>query len=137
MTNNNAYFELQVGVDLFADGDNVSPAGPDETLSQDPIFNLESHLSYDLTKDIFISADDYGHWGGKEEIDGAKVADSETATNTVGVTLGYNLAPSFQLLFQYKTDVDVENGLETHFALVRFMYARDVGYLFGKTAAGK
>ena len=133
----NAYFELQVGVDLFADGDDVAPAPINTTLSQDPIFNLESHLSYDLTKDIFISADYYGHWGGEQEVDGFTVVNSETATQTIGFTLAYSLSPSYQLLFQYKSDIDVDNGLEQQAIVFRFLYACDVGYLFGKTAAGK
>ena len=34
-----------------------------QDLAQDPIYNLESHLSY-LTKALAISFDYYGHWGG-------------------------------------------------------------------------
>lgn len=122
----NLYFELQVGGDFFTT--NHSYTAADANMDQDPIFNLESHLSYDVTKAFWVSADYYYHYGGKTEVDGVKNDDS-LSNHAVGMTLGYNLTPSYQLLFQYKADVSVESGLPTQTALFRFLYVTDFGSL--------
>ena len=59
--NHPIYFEVTAGTDFFTTNDDYM-GGQD--LAQDPIYNLESHLSYDLTKALAISFDYYGHWGG-------------------------------------------------------------------------
>lgn len=123
--NHNAYFEVLLGGDFLTDNDDYGPNSA--TMSQDPIFNLESHLSYDLTKDWWIAADFYGHWGGEKTVD--HVSFDSINTQTVGGTLAYNLTPGWQVLFQYKGDVAVENGIPAQTFLVRLLYATDIGKL--------
>lgn len=124
----NLYFELQVGGDFFTT--NHSYTAANLNMDQDPILNIESHLSYDVTKAFWVSADYYYHNGGKKEVDGVKLSDSTVNSHTVGMTLAYNIAPSWQLLFQYKADVYAENGLPTQTALFRFLYVTDFGSLY-------
>ena len=130
----NAYFELQVGGDFFTKNDSFGKL--DQDMNQDPIFNLESHLSYDLTKALFVSADYYYHGGGETEVGNFKQDDS-LSNSILGMTLGFNIAPNYQLLFQYKGDVHTESGLQTQAFTFRFLYACDLGSLTGKATALK
>lgn len=122
----NLYFEVTTGVDFFADNDEYQ--GNDE-LSQDPLFNLESHLSYDLTKNLAVSFDYYGHWGGDSDVNDVH-QDASINTQTIGGTVTYGFAPGWQLLLQYREDVKVDNGVEAEVIQARIFYATDFGKLF-------
>ena len=134
LAGHNAYFELTLGGDFFLENDDFGPES--SSLEQDPVFNLETHVNYDITDSFFVSGDYYYRHGGETEIDGLR-QDDTLNTHTLGFSLGYNIATNYQLLFQYQHDVDVDSGLPTQALTFRFMYACDVGYLFGKSAAGK
>ncbi len=99
-------------------------------MAQDPLFNLESHLSIDLAKNWAVSFDYYGHWGGSTELDDVEVANSEINSQTIGGTLTYSFAPGGQLLLQYKEDVKNDNGIEVEVVQARIFYATDFGNLF-------
>lgn len=113
------YFEVTTGFDFFTDNEDYQG---DTTLSQDPLFNLESHLSFNATSALVISGDYYGHWSGNTEVDGV---DQHAAINTqtLGMTLSYNFTPAWQLLLQYKEDVKVNNGVEAQVLHLRVFYA--------------
>jgi len=118
--NHNAYFEITVSGDFFTDNNDYGATGT--TQSKDPLFNLESHLSYDLTKDWWISADFYGRWGGAISYD-QLTGISRTNTQAIGGTLAYNIIPGWQILMQYRGDVAVDNGYQTQTFLARLLYA--------------
>lgn len=122
----NLYFEVTTAVDFFTDNDDFRG---NQTLSNDPQFNLESHISYDLTKSLALSLDYYGHWGAASEVDGVDQHDSLN-TQSLGTTLAYNFAPGWQFMLQYRQDVQVEGGAEEQKVLARIFYATDFGNLF-------
>ena len=129
------YFELQVAGDFYTNNTDVllNPAtGATGSMSQSPGLTVESHLSYDVTKLFWASADYYYHYVGKQSVNSTTLANTGGPGSTVGLTLGYNIAPGFQLLFQYKADAYVENGPQTQTALFRFLYLTDLGGLMGK-----
>lgn len=111
--------DLTASVDFFTDNDKVGPT--DAKMSQDPIFNFETHLSYDINKNFFTSVDYFYHNGGKTTVAGVK-NDDAIDTHAAGVTLGFMLSPSYQLLFKYKQDLAVENGLKTSTIGTRLAY---------------
>ena len=124
--NHNLYAEVTVGGDFVTD--NTDYLAKSTTLSEEPTFNLESHLSYDLTKDWWLAADFYGHWGGAQSYDtydGLNRVNSQS----VGGTLGYNLTSNWSVLFSYKSDVYVENGVAAQSFLVRLAYATNLDQL--------
>lgn len=121
------YFEVTTGVDFFTDNDEGSN---NSTISQDPLFNLESHLSYDLTKSLALSLDYYGHWGGSSDVDGVNQHDCAD-TQSLGTTLAFGFAPGWQTLLQYRRDVKVaDDGPEAEIVQARLFYATDFGKLF-------
>ncbi|MGD9948205.1 MAG: transporter [Desulfobulbus sp.] len=121
------YFEVAPSIYVY--GDNDDYLGNNE-LSQDPLFALESHLSYDLTKNLVFSLDYYGQWGGDSEVNGADVFGSEINTQTIGATMAFNFAPGWQFLFQYKEDVKADYGVEAQVVQARIFYATNFGNLF-------
>lgn len=130
----NAYIELHLGGVFQTDNDNsTNPVtGLRDTKSTEPIFKLESHLSYDVTKSFMISGDFYYQNGGKDSFNGVNVPFSKLEASTIGGTLAYNIAPGFQAMFQYTHDIDVENGFKAQTILFRLLYACDLESLVGK-----
>lgn len=111
--------DLTASADFFTDNKKVGPT--DAKMSQDPIFNFETHLSYDINKTFFTSLEYFYHNGGKTTLAGVE-NDDAVNTHAAGVTLGFMLSPSYQLLFKYKQDLSVENGLKTGTIGTRLAY---------------
>lgn len=111
--------DLTASVDIFGDNTKFGPTGV--TMSQDPIFNFETHVSYDINKSFFTSFDYFFHNGGETKVAGLKQDDAVT-THAAGVTMGFMLSPSYQLLFKYKQDLSVDNGLKTGTIGTRLAY---------------
>ncbi len=78
-----------------------------DTLSTDPIFQLEAHLTRDLTEQLWGSLDSTWVTGGKSSIDG----DSGDSLNNLGVgfTLGYHITDNLSLTAGYMATVN-DNG---------------------------
>lgn len=133
-----AYGEVTLGIDEFTN--NTDFGSNHQTLSQRPIFNVEGHLSYDLTKVVFAAVDFYGHYGGTYEINpiGTTVLGSRVGAlgqSAIGATLAYSFAPGFQIMAQYRGDVAVANGTQGNIFLLRFLWATDLNSLLGNPNA--
>lgn len=124
----NLYAEIQFHAQFYTDNTDFTAAGL--TLSTAPEFDLESHLSYDITKSCWASVDFYSAWGAKNSVNGVSQNDA-LSTQTIGGTLAYSFAPGFQLALQYTTDIAVRNGTQNNTVLVRFLWATDLKGLFG------
>ena len=123
----NLYIECTTGFDFFTTNDDFNG---NHSLKQDPVFNLESHISYDVIKDVALSFDYYGHWGGDKQVDDVDQPNSGANSQTIGGTIAYNFAPGWQFLLQYKQDVANENGIEAEVIQARIFYAFDLGKMF-------
>jgi hypothetical protein len=125
------YGEVQVAGQFYTNN-NAFPVSNTETgtLSQTPEFDLECHLSYDVTKTMWASFDYYGNWGACQKLNGNSLANSIN-TQTVGLTLAYSFAPGYQLALQYKSDVGVRSGTQNNIVLARFLWATDLKGIFG------
>jgi hypothetical protein len=100
------------------------------SLRQDPEVALEAHISYDLTKSMWASADYFGRWLSNQKWQGISLNNSEN-TQTVGLTMAYAFSPGYQLAFQYQTDVTTKSGTQNQVFLARFIWATDLKGLFG------
>ena len=123
----NLYIECTTGFDFFTTNDDFNG---NYSLKQDPVFNLESHISYDIIKEVALSFDYYGHWGGDKQVDDVDQPNSGADSQTIGGTIAYNFAPGWQFLLQYKQDVANENGIEAEVVQARIFYAFDLGKMF-------
>ncbi len=107
------WLEVAVNAQFYFDNYNaLGPEGNKVTSSKDPTFGGEAHLSYDLTKEFFGSADYYYMYGGETILDGARQNDWGS-THTVGVTFAYMLNPRTQVMTNFNTDAAVYNGIRT------------------------
>ena len=133
-------FEVIPGHNLYLEGivqsqfytNNQSSANPGGTtstansgsLGQSPELAPEAHISYDLTKTMFVAVDYYGQFLSKQSFNGHDLH-NPLSTNTIGLSFAYSFAPGYQLMLQYKGDVAVQNGPQTNTFLARFLWATD------------
>ncbi|MCG3149091.1 MAG: hypothetical protein PCFJNLEI_02550 [Verrucomicrobiae bacterium] len=75
-----------------------------QTLSTDPLFHLEAHLTRDITEHFWASFDTTWKAGGKASLDG--VEGSSLNTLAVGITLGYQINDNLSLTAGYMTTVN-------------------------------
>jgi hypothetical protein len=82
--------------------DNTDYVG--HTLSTDPMFQVEVHLTRDLTEQFWVSADLTSMTGGKSSIDGV---DGDSLNNLgVGFTLGYQINDNLSFTAGYMATVN-------------------------------
>jgi len=84
-------------------GKNTDYAGG-KTLETDPSFQLDAHLTRDLTEHFWGSIDGAYYTGGKASIDG--VSGSSLSNLGVGLTLGYQINDNLNLTVGYKSTVN-------------------------------
>lgn len=80
------WLETYVSAQLFTDNNNFRVNGA-QTLSQNPIFRVEEHLSRNLTDALWLSADAYYNVGGETSIDGI-AQDNMASTLRLGTGMG-------------------------------------------------
>jgi hypothetical protein len=95
--------EFLPGIWLF--GDNTDFIG--KTLSTEPMFQLEAHLTRDFAANLWGSIDVISYTGGKATIDG--VAGSSLNNLGIGGTLGYQINPHLQMNLSYSSTVNDKN----------------------------
>ena len=132
-------FENQLGLAKVQPVAKQRPLGPAlhvEVISR-KFPTLEAHVSFDITKSVWISGDYYAHFGGLQTFTLPQFGFNDfglgsTSTNTFGVTMAFALAPGYQLLLQYRGDVSQRNGPSQNIFLTRFLWATDLGSILGK-----
>jgi hypothetical protein len=110
--------ELLPAVWLF--GDNDDYVG--QTMETDPLFQLDAHLTRDLTERFWGSLDGVWYYGGKASINGVS---GEKLDNTgLGVTLGYQINDNLNLTVTYKSTIndDDADDLRMDNFMVTFVY---------------
>jgi hypothetical protein len=124
----NLYGEIQFHGQFYTNNNDYGATSA--TLSTNPEFDLEAHLSYDVTKSFWASADFYSVWGAQNSVNGVSQHDA-LSTQTLGGTLAYSFAPGYQLALQYTTDVGVRTGTQNNTVLARVIWATDLKGLMG------
>ena len=94
---------LEVLPSLWLFGDNTDFMG--ETLSTDPTFQLESHLTRDLTGSLWTSLDATWKIGGKATVGDGEEGDS-IDTLGVGFTLGYQVNDNLGFTCGYMSSIN-------------------------------
>jgi len=104
-TNNNDYFHQGVS---------------GKTQSTAPLYSLESHISYDFTKQFMLSLDYYYDRGGKHKTDGVRYGKRDN--HAVQLSAGINFTPKHKLLLQYMQTLAVENGYKINQFGIRYFF---------------
>ena len=108
-------------VTIFGDNDDPSNGG---TLSQEPLFKLETHVTHNLSSGFWLSLDSVYTFGGETEIDGTAQNDAQRSFG-LGSSLGLQVSKSLGLKVTYGKTVDHnENGLDGEFIRLTLTYAK-------------
>jgi Putative MetA-pathway of phenol degradation len=75
-----------------------------KTLTTDPIYQLDAHLTRDLYQRAWVSLDATTMMGGASSINGVKT--SKPNTQMLGLTLGYQVNNNMNLSFTYKSTIN-------------------------------
>jgi hypothetical protein len=139
--------ELVPSVTLFGDNDALrsltiedgAPVFFSRTLTQDPLYKVEGHLTRDITKELWVSADAMYVGGGETSLDGVAQDDSQ-ASFGVGFTVAYKVSEKVELRAlwgDYLTDE--EDGVDTSMVWLRMTYAWNptADRLAGQAAAAR
>jgi hypothetical protein len=93
--------ELLPSIWFYKDNDNSFS----QTLSQDPMYTLETHITRDITQQIFVSLDYFIQRTGETSLDGIKQNNAHTS-NSLGATIGYMLNAQTQFQLRYASTLN-------------------------------
>jgi hypothetical protein len=110
--------ELLPAVWLFGDNDDYLG----QTLETDPMFQIDAHLTRDLTEHLWGSLDGAWYTGGQASVDG--VEGEELDNLGLGFTLGYSINDNLNLTFGYKSTLndDAPDDLRMDMFMVSLVY---------------
>jgi len=110
--------ELIPSVWLFAENDDFIG----QKLENDPLWQLEAHLTHDFTRSFFGSLDLLYRRGFQSEINGVEVGD-ELDIGNFGFTLNYQATDNLTLRASYSSNVFGDNDLDNSIIRLQFVYA--------------
>lgn len=114
-------FALESTVDATFYTDNDDYGTESATLSTDPLFSLQTHLSYNVTDTFWVGMGHYYYSGGETEISGVD-QDDKNKTQALRFSASFNLAPNVIMLLQYQTETKRDNGLKQDYVGTRLAY---------------
>jgi hypothetical protein len=110
-------FELTPSVWLFAENDDFVG----QTLKNDPLWQLEAHLTHDFTRHFFGSLDALYRSGFQSEINGVEVGDDVEIGN-VGFTFNFQVTDNVTLRTSYLSNVFGDDNLDNSILKMMFAY---------------
>jgi hypothetical protein len=93
-----------------------------QKLENDPVWQLEAHLTHDFTRTFFASLDVLYRGGFQSEINGVEVGDDLNIGN-IGVTLNYQVTDNFAIRTGYSSNVFGDDDLDNSIIRLQFVYA--------------
>jgi hypothetical protein len=111
-------FELIPSVWLFAENDDFVG----QRLDNDPLWQLEAHLTHDFTKGFFASLDALFRGGFQSEINGTELGD-ELDVGNIGFTLNFQITDNVTMRTGYSSNVFGDKNLDNSILRMQFVYA--------------
>jgi hypothetical protein len=109
VTHFNPTWALDLITDVTVNGDNDDAGPTSATLKQDPSYESQAHLRYNLSQATMFAVD-YGiKYGGNEKIDGVSQGDRQR-TQYARLTAQTFITPTLQLQGQVGADLEHYNG---------------------------
>jgi len=109
--------EITPSVWLFDENDDLVG----NSLENDPLWQLEGHLTHDFTPTLFGSLDLLYRGGFQSEINGDEVGD-ELNIGNVGFTLSYQLTDNAAIRMSYSSNVFGDDDLDSSIIRLQFVY---------------
>lgn len=120
----NFYFDFEPSIEFFTDNDEFGATKANQDM--DPIFRIDTHISYDFTPQFRLSLDYFYDRGGErsywDRTSLRRIYSDEKDNHAVQVSAFLQLAPKHQLLVQYLRELEVENGFKTSMVGFRYFY---------------
>ena len=110
--------EIIPSVWLFAENDDFVG----KQMENDPLWQLESHLTHDFTRNFFGSLDLLYRGGFQSEIEGVE-AGEELNIGNLGFTLNYQVTDNLALRTSYMSNVFGDSDLDSSVIRIQFVYA--------------
>ena len=110
-------FELIPSVWLFGENDDFMG----KKLDNDPMWQLEAHLTHDFTPNFWGSLDVLYRSGFQSEIDGVEVGE-EFEIGDIGLTLNYEVNDNFSIKTGFSSNVFGNDDLNTSMVRLQFVY---------------
>jgi len=111
-------FELTPSVWIFAENDDFMG----QKLENDPLWQIEAHLTHDFTRSFFGSLDLLYRSGFQSEINGINVGD-KLAVGNLGFTLNYQVTDSLTMRTSYSSNVFGDSDLNSSLIRIQIVYA--------------
>ena len=111
-------FEITPSVWIFTENDDF--LGQD--LENDPLWQLEAHLTQDFTPTFFGSLDLLYRSGFQSEIDGVEVGD-DVYIGDFGFTLNFQSTDNLTIRTSYSSNVFGDNDIDNSVLRIQFVYA--------------
>ncbi len=111
--------EFTGDVKFFTDNDEFGAAYAN--LETDPLFCVQTHVSYSLTDSFWVGLSHYYYTGGENEVSGVSQND-ETKTQALRVSFSFNVAPNVIMMLQYDTEIERDNGVRQNYIGTRIAY---------------
>jgi len=115
------HMTLEVSGDVKLYTDNSDYGSGSLTEETDPLFGLQTHLSYDITDSFWVGLSHYFYSGGENEIDGV-ASDDRTRTQSLRFTSCFKVSPQVILMLQYDSEIEHENGVKQDYIGTRIAY---------------
>ncbi len=112
-------FEITPSVYLFGDNDDFNVR---HTLKNEPIWQIESHLTHDFTRKFFGSIDMLYQNGFQSEIDGIEAGEN-LEIGSLGFSLSYEIEDNIMIRTGYSSNVFGNSNLETSVIKLQFVYS--------------
>jgi hypothetical protein len=112
-------FELIPSVWLFAQNDDF--VKKDNALENDPMWQLEAHLTHDFTARFFGSLDMVYQNGFQSKVEGNEVGE-KFEVGTLGFTLNFQITDNVTMRTSYSSNLFGDENLETNFIRLQFVY---------------
>jgi hypothetical protein len=112
-------FEITPSVYLFADNDDFNVG---HTLKNEPLWQIESHLTHDFTRKFFGSLDMLYQNGFQSELDGTKLGE-KLEIGSLGFSMNYQIGDNIMIRTSYSSNVFGNNNLETSVIRLQFVYS--------------
>jgi hypothetical protein len=111
-------FEITPSVWIFTENDDFLG----QELENDPLWQIEAHLTRDFTRTFFGSLDLLYRSGFQSEIDGVEVGD-EVDIGDFGFTLNFHVTDNVAIRTSYSSNVFGDNDIDNSLLRIQFVYA--------------
>ncbi|WP_319523293.1 transporter [uncultured Desulfosarcina sp.] len=112
-------FELTGEVNFYSDNDDYTVANLKQ--EKDPSYQLQLHASYSFTDSFLFGISYYYLTGGETTVAGIE-QDDEPDAQALRFSFGFQLTKNLQMLLQYNTEIERENGVEQNYLGTRLAY---------------